>query len=330
MLSIIFTIFKIIGVILLLILLLLALVLLVPIRYQFSLKKEQDRMPEVRIKASWFMFLFTVKIEYINQSLSYMGKILGYQLVGNQPSFLEKKEEKEKKREAKKKEKEGQKPKKQKVRTKNKDKQQKVRTENKDKQQEVRTENKEKQQEIQTGNQLKETQKEELIKKEIQKQKPEEEISKSKSKSSDGKTKGDKKRKEEKNDSSNKKSLEERIGQIKETISDWKGKYEEYHISTLLPFLKNVLVRLLRHVLPIRLKGYLSLGFEDPAVTGYVTAAAAMWYPVYGKSFSFYPDFQEKVFEANCKGRGRIRIIYILYLLVILLLNKDVRAIIFD
>lgn len=328
MLTIIFTIFKIIGVILLLILLLLALILLVPIRYRFSIEKERESLPDGAVYVSWFMFLFTLRIEYINQKFRYTGKILGHQILGNQPSFLEKKEEKEQ-RKAKK--------------ASAKEEETKAESANAQRDMESsKTGSKEgleappEEPSIEDAKRENPAEKGTLQRVSAERVTAEEETEKGATKEGAAKKesggKGAVKEDAAKKDKAktDKKGIKDRIGSLSETIAEWKEKYEEYHLSKLIPFLKDVALRLLRHLLPYRLKGDLSLGFDDPSLTGYVTAALALGYPVYGKSFCFYPDFQEEVFEANCKGRGRIRIIYILYLLVILLLNKDVRTIIFD
>lgn len=331
MLTIIFTIFKIIGVILLLILLLLALILLVPIRYRFFIEKERESLPDGAVYVSWFMFLFTLRIEYINQKFRYTGKILGHQILGNQPSFLEKKEEKEQ-RKAKK-----EKKKKQEAKQKKKAKAKKASA----KEEETKAESANAQRDMEsskTGSKegleappeetsIEDAKRENPAEKGTLQRGPEERVT-AEEEAEKGADKEDAAKKDKAK--TDKKGIKDRIGSLSETIAEWKEKYEEYHLSKLIPFLKDVALRLLKHLLPYRLNGDLSLGFDDPSLTGYVTAALALGYPVYGKSFCFYPDFQEEIFEANCKGRGRIRIIYILYLLVILLLNKDVRTIIFD
>ena len=53
-----------------------------------------------------------------------------------------------------------------------------------------------------------------------------------------------------------------------------------------------------------------------------------MFYPKYGENFSLYPDFERKVFAAQCEGKGRIRLGYILVLVVSILREKSVRIMI--
>ena len=52
------------------------------------------------------------------------------------------------------------------------------------------------------------------------------------------------------------------------------------------------------------------------------------FYPKYGEHFSLYPDFERKMFEAKCRGRGRIRLGYMLVLAVSILKEKSVRTMI--
>ena len=88
------------------------------------------------------------------------------------------------------------------------------------------------------------------------------------------------------------------------------------------------MIRFFKHVLPQKLRGTITFGCSDPADTGYVTGIAAVFYPKYGESFSLYPDFERKVFAAQCEGKGRIRLGYILVLVVSILREKSVRTMI--
>ena len=53
-----------------------------------------------------------------------------------------------------------------------------------------------------------------------------------------------------------------------------------------------------------------------------------MCFAKYGESYSLFPDFDGKVFAAQCEGKGRIRLGYILVLVVSILREKSVRTMI--
>ncbi|MBQ9936074.1 MAG: DUF2953 domain-containing protein [Lachnospiraceae bacterium] len=77
-------------------------------------------------------------------------------------------------------------------------------------------------------------------------------------------------------------------------------------------YLKKYLLGLLKHIGPRKIKGYVRYGFGDPCKTGQITGYISMLPFVYQKHFSLIPDFYEKVVEADVFIKGRIRIGYIL------------------
>ena len=91
---------------------------------------------------------------------------------------------------------------------------------------------------------------------------------------------------------------------------------------------KDVLIRFLKHALPGKLEGNIAFGTGNPEYTGYITGIAAVFYPKYGEHFSLYSDFERKMFEAKCRGRGRIRLGYMLVLAVSILKEESVRTMI--
>ena len=67
----------------------------------------------------------------------------------------------------------------------------------------------------------------------------------------------------------------------------------EYAGST--PFLTEKGRKLIRHVLPRKIRGSITFGCEDPALTGQILGAVAIAYPLYGKGVAVYPRFEEKI-----------------------------------
>ena len=119
-------------------------------------------------------------------------------------------------------------------------------------------------------------------------------------------------------------NITNRIKSIKET----KANLDKLPWREWLEIGKGTLLRFLKHVLPRKLEGSVAFGFDDPANTGYVTGLAAVFYSKYGEHFSLYPDFERKMFSAQCKGRGRIRPGYMLILVVSILKEKSIRTMI--
>ena len=112
------------------------------------------------------------------------------------------------------------------------------------------------------------------------------------------------------------------------SLKDAKSNLDQFPWREWLELGKDIVIRFFKHVLPQKLRGTITFGCSDPAYTGYVTGIAAVFYPKYGESFSLYPDFERKVFAAQCEGKGRIRLGYILVLVVSILREKSVRTMI--
>jgi hypothetical protein len=92
-----------------------------------------------------------------------------------------------------------------------------------------------------------------------------------------------------------------------------------------IELLKTTLVKLGRHVKPQNLSGNLTVGMDDPAITGYICAVMGIIYDDYFETFEFTPDFTEKRLEGNANAKGRLLIGYITYLALNMYLKKQVR-----
>ena len=348
MLHVLLLLLKILGMLLLLLIGLVLLVLLTPIQYSFELEKEEQTEPKFMVKITWLFWLFYFKTSYIEKVFDYRIRILGHQIAGNQPEFLERQKERQKKKAQREKAKKG--------RKKNK--------EDREKQQEEKSgkTNKKKPEEAEKNTQVMVTEKKLAVKKA-----PEEDIlqsnistdipqsmsaeapvegrsrsidavskeqsvdvseSKEKDSGDNKNSKGKKENKEKKQKKQKKESpfkkLKGRIKSLKET----KSNLDKLPWREWLELGKDILIRFFKHVLPRKLEGSIAFGLSDPEYTGYVTGLAAIFYPKYGEYFSLYPDFEGKMFEAKCKGKGRIRPGYMLVLVVSILKEKSVRTMI--
>lgn len=289
MLYVLLVLLKIIGIFLALLIGLIILILAVPVRYSFRFHIDENLPPGGQIKVTWLFCILYIKASYIDKLFDYRVRIFGYQIMGSQKEFLEKKQKrKERKQEKKKKKKE------------------------KQKQKEEKTE------EESGDNPFLED--EETVK---------EDIRKTDDGTADMNSKNSGKKKpsiaKPKNKNTRKKG---RIASLKKKIEGLKTAWREYNGKQLLDFTKAIIIKILRHVLPRKLRGYICFGFNDPAVTGIITGAAALFYPKYQNTFSLEPDFQRQCFTANCQGRGRIHLGFFVYIGITALLNRDVRNLI--
>ncbi len=352
MLHVLLLLLKIPGILLLLLIGLFLLVLLTPIRYSFILEKEEQVSPKFSVRVTWLCWIFYFKTSYIDKVFDYQVRILGRQIAGNQPEFLDKQKERQKR---------------------------KAEKERARKERENSKEDRKKKPEEKAGRQKESGESEETVKelpvavtekKLTIKGKPEEDLLNSdkfnldisteeknsecagkkgnedvipdkasadkseekkakEAKWENGPKEDSEEKKQEKGASFKKfkdkaKNVTNRIKSIKEA----KANLDKLPWREWLELGKDILFRLLKHVLPQKLEGSIAFGFDDPANTGYVTGLAAMFYSKYGEHFSLYPDFERKMFAAKCKGRGRIRPGYMLVLVVSILKEKSIRTMI--
>lgn len=82
------------------------------------------------------------------------------------------------------------------------------------------------------------------------------------------------------------------------------------------------LIKLLKHILPRKLKSKLVFGTGDPCSTGQALGVFSILYSIYGDKLQITPDFENKVFKGNHYAKGRIRIWTILIISIKLLLDK--------
>lgn len=320
MLHVLLLLLKILGILLLLLIGVFLLVLLTPIRYSFELEKKEETEPKFAVRVTWLFWLFYFKTSYIERVFDYRVRILGHQIAGNQPEFLEKQKERQKRKAEKEKARE--------EREKNKE----DRKDNKKSTEEKAEKPKKTKKPEETEENLPVTVTEK--KASIQKKVPEEDILQS-DLSADVASKEQKKNNKETKESNEKKDkklkkespFKKIKGRIK-SLKEAKANLDKLPWREWLELGKDILLRFLKHVLPRKLEGSIAFGFGDPEYTGYITGIAAIFYPKYGEHFSLYPDFERKLFEAKCKGRGRIRPGYMLVLVVSILKEKSIRTMI--
>ena len=89
-------------------------------------------------------------------------------------------------------------------------------------------------------------------------------------------------------------------------IKRWRTLWNEDSTQAALRFLTEKGRKLIRHVLPRKIKGSITFGCEDPALTGQILGAVAIAYPLYGKGVAVYPRFEEKILEGQLQMKGRI------------------------
>ena len=115
-------------------------------------------------------------------------------------------------------------------------------------------------------------------------------------------------------------------GKIKKAISkikDFKEFIRDEHTKRVFVLVKGELVKFLKYIRPRKVKGYFNFGFDDPSTTGKVLG---LYYAIMKKSpkkFKINPDFENKRLETDLYLKGRIRLYYLVYIILKIYFNKD-------
>lgn len=107
-------------------------------------------------------------------------------------------------------------------------------------------------------------------------------------------------------------SIETKLEGVRKTIGKFKRFWNLKCTVKTRSYLKKYLLGLIKHIGPRSIKGYVRYGFGDPCKTGQITGYMSVLPFVYQKNFSLIPDFYDKVIEADVIIKGRIRIGYII------------------
>ena len=83
--------------------------------------------------------------------------------------------------------------------------------------------------------------------------------------------------------------------------------------------------RLVHHILPKKVLLQADIGFDDPATTGNVLAAASILYAFYGDRIQVTPYFDQEILEGEVEASGWIRLGTLLYLAAKVWFHKDFR-----
>lgn len=88
--------------------------------------------------------------------------------------------------------------------------------------------------------------------------------------------------------------------------------------------LKKYIIDILKHIRPRKIKGFVRFGFDDPATTGQVLGLISLGIPIYKDNITIRPDFENKILQGDISGRGRIRLGYLVIIIIKILLDKNV------
>lgn len=121
------------------------------------------------------------------------------------------------------------------------------------------------------------------------------------------------------------KSIKKRLGQFDKKKKKIFKSIKDEKNRLAIKILFKLLIKLLKHILPQRVKGRVEFGFEDPATTANIVGYISLLHPKYYKRVDIIPVFNNEIIDINLDIRGRIQLIYILYILIIGFFDKNIR-----
>lgn len=74
--------------------------------------------------------------------------------------------------------------------------------------------------------------------------------------------------------------------------------------------------RLLKHICPRRIKGWVHFGTSDPALTGELLGGLSIFFAMCGQGVRVTPDFEREVLEGELEIKGHLRGIVLLILII--------------
>lgn len=127
-----------------------------------------------------------------------------------------------------------------------------------------------------------------------------------------------------------KSSFTDRIKRICEKVSSLREAVEDEENQKAFRLLLSRVKYLLHHLRFRRFEGRLVFGFDDPAMMGRILGVLSLFYPLYGESFTITPVFDHTLFEGEVALKGHVRLIHILIAAIQLMMNKKIRGLVLD
>ena len=98
--------------------------------------------------------------------------------------------------------------------------------------------------------------------------------------------------------------------------------------KSVLLFAWDKLKRLLKHIFPRKIKGYVAYGADNPATTGQVLGILSIVYARTGMLLELRPNFTEKQMECDILLKGRLQVVTLLIIAFKVIFNKELRKVI--
>ncbi|MCR5032225.1 MAG: DUF2953 domain-containing protein [Lachnospiraceae bacterium] len=86
------------------------------------------------------------------------------------------------------------------------------------------------------------------------------------------------------------------------------------------------ILRIVKHILPRRMKGHFRFGMDDPADTGYILGGLSALFSFLPWKVSLYPEFEREILEGSGKGSGHVVPLLLIIYSVQILTDRYIRG----
>jgi len=112
----------------------------------------------------------------------------------------------------------------------------------------------------------------------------------------------------------------------KNTVQHYVEVIRREEVKKAFSLCKKRIFKLIKHILPKKMKVSANFGFEDPSTTGYILAIYGMLPESIGKKIILHPDFERSIIECDFIVKGAVNAWSMLYQLLCILADKNCRA----
>ncbi|PKM95672.1 MAG: hypothetical protein CVU84_02385 [Firmicutes bacterium HGW-Firmicutes-1] len=125
-----------------------------------------------------------------------------------------------------------------------------------------------------------------------------------------------------------KKRVKEESSNLKDVFHKIQAFLKEDYYKGVVKFVTNHGWKMIKSILPRKIRLHLQFGTDDPAITGYILGVVSIFYAVTGNSMVIEPDFDKRILKGNFDIKGRIFIFILVYHALKIILDKRVKKLI--
>lgn len=115
------------------------------------------------------------------------------------------------------------------------------------------------------------------------------------------------------------------IKDVKNNITYYLELFKEPSTQAAITRCKKQLIRIFKNLKPQKFQLNLHIGMEDPATMGDILGLWGMLYPIHEGHIDIFPDFEHSVLEGEFFCKGRVTIYVYIWTIMIILFDKDIR-----